>query len=139
MLKIILIFAELERNMTSERVTGIMLDRAENGLWNGGLPPLGYKTDPEKQILIPEPEEKDRVKMIFDLYEKFHSCRKVARFLQQNGVKPKYHTEWLPEHIPIHSDFGFSAPWNSQRLYVYVPMYNSFRSVRRMYSGSHSV
>ena len=53
MLKIILIFAELERNMTSERVTGIMLDRAENGLWNGGLPPLGYKTDPEKQILIP--------------------------------------------------------------------------------------
>ena len=32
MLKIILIFAELERNMTSERVTGIMLDRAEQGL-----------------------------------------------------------------------------------------------------------
>ena len=47
---IILIFAELERNMTSERVTGIMLDRAESGLWNGGLPPLGYKKDPEKKI-----------------------------------------------------------------------------------------
>ena len=99
MLKIILIFAELERNMTSERVTGIMLDRAENGLWNGSLPPLGYKTDPEKQILIPEPDEKENVKMIFDLYEKFHSCRKVARFLQKSGIKPKYHTEWLPEYI----------------------------------------
>lgn len=99
MLKIILIFAELERNMTSERVTGIMLDRAENGLWNGSLPPLGYKTDPEKQILIPEPDEKEKVKMIFDLYEKLHSCRKVARFLQKSGIKPKYHTEWLPEYI----------------------------------------
>ena len=99
MLKIILIFAELERNMTSERVTGIMLDRAESGLWNGGLPPLGYKKDPEKKNLIPEPEEKDKVKMIFDLYEKYHSCHKVARFLQQNGIKPKYHTEWLPEYI----------------------------------------
>ena len=99
MLKIILIFAELERNMTSERVTGIMLDRAESGLWNGGLPPLGYKKDPEKKNLIPEPEEKDKVKMIFDLYEKYHSCQKVARFLQQNGIKPKYHTEWLPEYI----------------------------------------
>ena len=99
MLKIILIFAELERNMTSERVTGIMLDRAESGLWNGGLPPLGYKKDPEKKNLIPEPEEKDKVKMIFDLYEKYHSCHKVARFLQQNGIKPKYNTEWLPEYI----------------------------------------
>ncbi len=99
MLKIILIFAELERNMTSERVTGIMLDRAENGLWNGSLPPLGYKADPEKQILIPEPDEKEKVKMIFDLYEKLHSCRKVARFLQKSGIKPKYHTEWLPEYI----------------------------------------
>ena len=33
MLKIILVFAELERNMTSERVTAVMLSRAENGQW----------------------------------------------------------------------------------------------------------
>ena len=32
MLKIILIFAELERKMTSERVTAVMLSRANNGL-----------------------------------------------------------------------------------------------------------
>ena len=36
MLKIILVFAELERNMTSERVTAVMLSRANNGQWNGG-------------------------------------------------------------------------------------------------------
>ena len=41
MLKIILIFAELERNMTSERVTAAMLSRAANGQWNGGRVPLG--------------------------------------------------------------------------------------------------
>ena len=39
MLKIILVFAELERNMTSERVTATMLSRAQNGLWNGGRVP----------------------------------------------------------------------------------------------------
>lgn len=99
MLKIILIFAELEREMTSERVTAIMLDRAENGLWNGAKPPLGYSVDPEKQILMPVPDEKETVKMIFDLYEKLHSCKKVARFLQQNGISPKFHREWLPESI----------------------------------------
>lgn len=42
MLKIILVFAELERNMTSERVTAVMLSRAENGQWNGGRIPFGY-------------------------------------------------------------------------------------------------
>lgn len=99
MLKIILIFAELEREMTSERVTAIMLDRAENGLWNGARLPFGFAVDPETKTLVPVPEEKEIVKMIFDLYEKFHSCRKVARFLQQNNIKQKYHTEWLPEYI----------------------------------------
>ena len=99
MLKIILIFAELEREMTSERVTAVMLDRAENGLWNGNRPPLGYVLDRQTMIISPEPEEKETVKMIFDLYEKLKSCRKVARFLQQNGVSPKFHDEWLPEYI----------------------------------------
>ncbi len=99
MLKIILIFAELEREMTSERVTAVMLDRAENGLWNGNRPPLGYVLDRQTMLLSPEPDEKETVKMIFDLYEKLKSCRKVARFLQQNGIPPKFHDEWLPEYI----------------------------------------
>ena len=41
MLKIILVFAELERQMTSERVTAVMLSRAGNGQWNGGRIPYG--------------------------------------------------------------------------------------------------
>ena len=75
------------------------MDRAENGLWNGNRPPLGYVLDRQTMLLSPEPEEKETVKMIFDLYEKLKSCRKVARFLQQNGVSPKFHDEWLPEYI----------------------------------------
>ena len=35
MLKIILVFAELERNMTSERVSATMNARAADGKWNG--------------------------------------------------------------------------------------------------------
>ena len=48
MLKIILVFAELERNMTSERVTATMIDRASKGIWNGGRIPDGYNYDYEK-------------------------------------------------------------------------------------------
>ena len=99
MLKIILIFAELEREMTSERVTATMLDRAENGLWNGSRPPIGFTVDPETKTLVPVPEEKETVNLIFELYAKMRSCRKVARFLQQNGPTPKYYHEWLPESV----------------------------------------
>ena len=42
MLKIILVFAELERKMTAERVTAVMISRAGNGQWNGGRIPFGY-------------------------------------------------------------------------------------------------
>jgi DNA invertase Pin-like site-specific DNA recombinase len=45
MLKIILVFAELERKLTGERVAATMLDRATKGLWNGAPIPLGYKWD----------------------------------------------------------------------------------------------
>ena len=47
MLKIILVFAELERNMTSERVSAVMLSRANDGIWNGGKVPFGYAALPE--------------------------------------------------------------------------------------------
>jgi DNA invertase Pin-like site-specific DNA recombinase len=40
MLKIILVFAELERNMTSERVSATMTARAANSQWNGGRVPF---------------------------------------------------------------------------------------------------
>lgn len=42
MLRIILVFAELERKLTAERVTSIMYSRANKGLWNGAPIPLGY-------------------------------------------------------------------------------------------------
>ena len=47
MLKIILVFAELERKITGERVTAVMVNRAEQGLWNGGKIPFGYNYDKE--------------------------------------------------------------------------------------------
>ena len=45
MLKIILVFAELERNMTSERVMATMIARATDKQWNGGRVPYGYHYD----------------------------------------------------------------------------------------------
>jgi DNA invertase Pin-like site-specific DNA recombinase len=99
MLKIILIFAELERNMTSERVTGIMLDRAENGLWNGARMPVGYRWNPETKFPEPDPEEQKIVQYIFDEYERVRSCLKIARSLNNNQVRSKRGGSWTSKLI----------------------------------------
>ena len=44
-LKIILVFAELERKLTSERVTDVMIGRAQSGQWNGARVPYGWDWD----------------------------------------------------------------------------------------------
>ena len=64
MLKIILVFAELERKLTSERVSATMISRATKGLWNGANVPLGYKWDPESKFPVPDDEEKEVVRLI---------------------------------------------------------------------------
>ena len=48
-LKIILVFAELERKLTSERVKDIMIGRATEGKWNGARVPYGWDWDPDTE------------------------------------------------------------------------------------------
>lgn len=94
MLKIILVFAELERKLTAERVFAVMMSRAEKGLWNGATVPLGYIWDEETKFpKIYEPEAKV-VQYVFDLYEKLRSTTKVAKQLNMEGVKTKRNGTW---------------------------------------------
>lgn len=99
MLKIILVFAELERQMTAERVTGIMIDRAESGLWNGGHVPFGYKLPDNVDFPIPDEEESKIVHLIFDKYEETKSCVQVSRWLNNHGIKGKRGGEWTSKLI----------------------------------------
>lgn len=81
MLKIILVFAELERNMTSERVSAVMLSRAEQGLWNGGRIPYGYRWDKELKTFFIVKEEAAVVRKIYELsphHQVYHSSGKNA-------------------------------------------------------------
>ena len=94
MLKIILIFAELERKLTAERVYGIMLSRAEKGLWNGAPTPLGYDYSEEIEFPTPSKEEAQVVKFIFDKYEELKSAGEVKHQLEKAGLKTKRDRSW---------------------------------------------
>ncbi|MEG1894593.1 MAG: recombinase family protein [Oscillospiraceae bacterium] len=101
MLKIILVFAELERNMTSERVKAVMLSRATNGEWNGGKVAFGYDYDKEsKQFTINEAEA-SIVKSIYVQYSQVHSLLAVSRSLNEGGVMTRKGQNWSPTTVSI--------------------------------------
>lgn len=101
MLKIILVFAELERNMTSERVTATMISRANNGLWNGGRIPYGYDYDYETHEFSYNESEKPVVVLIHDMYEQERSLVRVARELNERGYRTRAGNLWSPVSLLI--------------------------------------
>lgn len=96
MLKIILVFAELERNMTSERVTATMKNRAANGIWNGGRIHYGYRYDKEKHEFSIHPDENRIYNFILDTYEDTKSVVRTSRKLNDAGYRTREGNLWSP-------------------------------------------
>lgn len=101
MLKIILVFAELERKVTSERVTAIMLSRATSGQWNGGRVALGYAYDKETDTFSIIEHEAFIVRMIYDTYEREKSLVAVAKVMNEKGLKSRRGHAWNPTTLNI--------------------------------------
>lgn len=99
MLKIILVFAELERKLTAERVFSIMLSRAEKGLWNGATVPFGYVWSEEEKFPVIDPEESKFVQHIYNLYETLRSTLKVAYRLHDENIATKRNGQWTAKTV----------------------------------------
>lgn len=99
MLKIILVFAELERQLTSERVYAIMLSRAEKGLWNGAPMPLGYYWPEDSDFPEVDQDEAEAIRFIYTNYEKERSTGEVKHLLELEGLKTKNDRTWTTKTI----------------------------------------
>lgn len=99
MLKIILVFAELERKLTGERVFSVMISRAQKGLWNGATIPLGYEWDAETKFPRPCDSEAKVVQYIYDQYEIIKSTTKLAKKLNIEKIPTKRNGTWTPRTV----------------------------------------
>ncbi len=133
-LKQILLFAELEREITGERTKEKMQWRAEQGFWNGGKPPPGYKFDPEnKGILQINKDEADLVKTIFTSYLKNKSADKTRDWLNENGYRtPVYHSKSGKKHGG--NTFGKQSLINILTNPVYI---GKVKNKENVYDGKH--
>jgi site-specific DNA recombinase len=115
MLRIAMIFAQLEREQTSERVTDTMTYRASQGLFNGGIPSYGY-TNANKE-LIPYPKERQIVELIFEQFLNNKSTTQTARTLNETGYRHRTGKLWGKYQVqrilqnPIYKGMVF---WNDK-------------------------
>jgi site-specific DNA recombinase len=78
--------AQYERRMTSERVSLSRIDRAQRGLFNGGVIALGYKSSINAGYLEIDEEEAKVIKLVFEMFLKIGSQLKTAKWLNANNI-----------------------------------------------------
>jgi hypothetical protein len=79
---IMLTFAQFEREMTSERIKDKFEQKAKKGLWNGAIPPFGYKSVDKKLVV-----DKPRASVVRSIFEEFVTSGSFVHTVE--GIKSK--------------------------------------------------
>lgn len=90
--KILMVFAEFEREMTSRRTSLNAYERSKRGLANGGLTILGCRRDQKRKgYLIVDEKESEVFQTIFKTYIKERSIHRTTDMIRERyeGLTPK--------------------------------------------------
>ena len=86
--KILMIFAEFEREMTSQRTAANAYERSKRGLANGGVAPLGYRRDKaRKGYFVVDETESTVTQEIFATYLREQSIKRTTEAVRERHQK----------------------------------------------------
>lgn len=83
-LNVLLSFAQFEREVTGERIRDKIAASKKKGMWMGGNIPLGYNLK-DRQLIL-NPNEAEKVRLIFKTYLKLGNVRELKGYLEKNNV-----------------------------------------------------
>jgi len=86
-LNVLLSFAQFEREVIGERIRDKIAASKQKGMWMGGVPPLGYRVQDRKLVLVDN--EAELVRSIFRRYAELGSVRLLKAELEDQGRKSK--------------------------------------------------
>lgn len=101
MLTISLTFAQMEREVTSERVGSVMLARAKKGIRVGGAVPFGYIWDKSRKTLVVNEQDAQVVRYIFNLFTKTHVMYQVMLSCNSQRILTKFGKTWTVKGIQL--------------------------------------
>ncbi len=90
-LNVLLSFAQFEREVTAERIRDKIAASKKQGLWMGGLCPLGYDAHPDPMVreLVVNHDEAETVRKLFILYDQHGRLSDVERRAADLGFRSK--------------------------------------------------
>ncbi len=115
MLRVALVFAQLEREQTAERIKDVFAWRAEQGLYNGGTRPFGY--DSVSSELVPHKQEKKIIQFMFETFIRTKSTTIVANECNAMGFRNRNGALWDKRQIHKilnHPVYLGKIRWNGQ-------------------------
>jgi site-specific DNA recombinase len=86
-LNVLLSFAQFEREVIGERIRDKIAASKKKGMWMGGVPPLGYRVQDRKLVIVDS--EAEIVRSIFRRYAELGSVRLLKAELEAQGIKSK--------------------------------------------------
>jgi len=88
------VFAELEKNMITWRLSGGRKQKAKHGGYSGGGAPLGYKTERGSKVLHLDDQKSETVKKVFDTRREHPewTLQQIADCLNEAGYTTAKHT-----------------------------------------------
>jgi DNA invertase Pin-like site-specific DNA recombinase len=86
-LNVLLSFAQFEREVIGERIRDKIAASKKKGMWMGGVPPLGYRAQDRKLVIVDS--EAELVRSIFRRYAELGSVRLLKEELEAQGRKSK--------------------------------------------------
>ncbi len=131
MLNVLLSFAQYERELTSERIRDKFEASSKQGIWMGGVPPLGY--DPKDRKLEINEKEAKIVKLIFQSFIETESVTETVRIMNSLGHKTK---TWASTSGKLYHGTSFSK--NGIRHILKNPVYSGKVTHKgKVYDGQH--
>jgi site-specific DNA recombinase len=89
-LNVLLSFAQFEREVIGERIRDKIAASKKKGMWMGGVPPLGYRVQDRKLVIIDS--EAETVRLIFRRYAELGSVRLLKDELAARNIQSKLRT-----------------------------------------------
>ena len=134
LLNILITFASFERDLIIDRVKTAIEGGKKRGKFCGGVPMLGYRSDPYTKKLIVDPDEAKTVRLIFEKYVALESIQATVSEINRLGLRTR---EW----VSVSTGKKHAAkPWNSTSIHRILtsPIYAGYVShYDTNYEGEH--
>jgi len=127
-------FAQLEREMTSDRIKEKIRKQQSLGMWTGGITPIGYDVI-DKKLIINE-YEANIVKTIFNTYYKTKSISSVLDVLNKNNFRTKLFVSKGSSYTRGGSNFNRGSIYKILNNKIYIGKIEN-KVINKVFDGLH--